>query len=178
MWKKFLAALGINVNEEPTEEKAIELVKAKVAEIQPTKIVASKGVMTILGLAETASEDEVKGKILALQNRGDMVSRAEHETLLNRVKEQEIEQAIAAAMQGEEAKLTPAMRPAALQIAKDHGIDTLKSYIAGLPKLGIFIKLPEKKEDKGAAKIDDVQAQINRQLGLSQETFLKYNAQN
>ena len=180
MWKKFLALLGISVAEEVTEEKAAELIKGKLASAgtsgERSRTVASKGVLTILGLAETANEDEVKGKILALQNRGDVVPRAEHEQLLARVKDQEIEQVIAAAMQGEEAKLTPAMKAAALEIAKNHGIDTLKNYLADLPKLGIFAKLPEKKPGAAGAKIDDTQAAINRQLGLSQETFLKYNA--
>ena len=182
MWKNFLLSLlGTVVAEDVTEEKARELVKAKLAEAKTSgergRTVASKGVLTVLGLTETATEDEVKGKILALQNRGDVVPRAEHEALLARVKDQEIEQMIAAAMQGEEAKLTPAMKPGALQIAKNHGIDTLKNYLVGLPKLGLFTKLPERKpgDGAGAVKIDDVQAAINKQLGLSQETFLKYN---
>lgn len=184
MWKKFLAALGITVTDEPTEEKAVEILKGKIAEPGAAQLAAAKmalttlkGVVTILGLAENATEDTIKGTILALKDRGDVVSRADYEQLLAHVRENGIEQVIAAAMQGEEAKLTPAMKPGALQIAKDHGLDTLKNYVAALPKLGIFAKLPEKKEGAAAAvKIDDVQAAVNKQLGLSQETFLKYNA--
>lgn len=176
MWKKFLAALGITVTDEPTEEKAVELVKSKIvgAHRDAPVDVASKGILTVLGLAEAASEDEVKGKILALRNRGDVVSREEHEKLLARMKESEIEQVIVAAMQGEEAKLTPAMKAGALQIAKDHGIDTLKSYVGALPKLGIFVKLPGKKEDTGAAAAIQVTA-ISKQLGVTSEVLAQYS---
>ena len=174
MWKKFLALLGIAVSEEVTEEKAAELIKAKI-QADPAKIIASKGVLSILGLAATATEDEVKGKILALKDRGDVVSRAEHEKLQAQVHEQEVEQVIAAAMQ--EGKITPAMKPATIEIAKEHGLATLKSYVAGLPKIvPLGQKLPERKEDKAAGKIDDAQTAVNKQLGISEATFLKYNA--
>jgi phage I-like protein len=176
MFKKFLAALGITVTDEPTEEKAVELVKAKLTSTNTSRdFVAAKGILAVLDLPETATEDQVKGTILALKNRGDVVSRTDHEALLARVHEQEIEGVITAAMAA--GKLTPAMKEGALAIAKDHGIDTLKNYVASLPKvMPVGDKLaPGKREDKGAVAIDDVQAQVNKMMGVSPELFAKYN---
>jgi hypothetical protein len=62
-------------------------------------------------------------------------------------------------------------------MAKEN-LGTFKAFIAARPKVvPIEVKLGDKKDDRTAAKIDETQAEINRQLGCSAETFAKYGAE-
>lgn len=176
--KKLFSTLGIKESEEVNEDKAIELIKEKAIEtkdINLAKIVAAPGVLALLELKAEATEAEVKGKILALKSPGNVVPREEYETLLAKMHEQEIEQVVNNAI-AVEGKLYAHEREWALTEAKKD-IDTFKAFVSNRPKVvPIKTQLPKKKDDKTLGAIDETQAEINRQLGISEETFKKYNA--
>ncbi|HWP59011.1 MAG TPA: ChaB family protein [Candidatus Acidoferrales bacterium] len=73
--KKLFAKLGINASEDISEDKAIELIAAAAGK---PAVVASKGILATLELPETATEDEIRGKILALKKPGDVVPMAQY----------------------------------------------------------------------------------------------------
>ena len=179
MWKKFLATIGISVAEDVTEEKAVELVKAKMTPVAGLRSpVATVAVLATLDLPETASEDEVKGKILALKYPVNMVPSEQLVRLQEATKRQGIEDLIDKAIAAD-GKMYPHERDWALHADrewnKENNPALFKAFMAGRPKImPIGDKLPDKKEDKGVA-IDDIQAQVNKQMGVSAELFAKYN---
>jgi len=175
MWKKFLAAIGITVADEVTEEKAAELVKAKIDAAKPA--VASPKILAVLELKEDATEDQVRGAILALKSPGNVVSAEKFAEIEKELGIARIERAVAAARA--EGKITPAEEPTWLKDLKE-GAETLATFETFIVRRGkvvpIDVKLPEKKTTDAAAAIDETQAAINKQLGVSEETFKKYNA--
>lgn len=175
MWKKFLAAIGISVADEVTEEKATELVKAKLATVKAP--IASPKILAVLDLKETATEDEVRGAILALKSPGNVVAAADHEKLQGELHEHKIIAAVASARAI--GKLTPAEEPVWLKDLKD-GKESLATFATFIERRGkvvpIDVKLAAKKDEPAAAaQIDDVQAQVNKMMGVTPERFAKYN---
>ncbi len=183
MFKKFLAALGISVAEEPSEEKAVEIVKAKMTTDDGRRTtVAAKGILAALDLSETASEDDVRGKILALKHPVNMIPAEQLVTLQEQGKKREIEDLVDKAI-SLEGKMYPHEKDWALHADREWNKENkpalLKAFLAGRPKvMPIGEKLAGKKEDTGAVVIDDIQAQINKQMGVSAELFAKYNSKN
>ena len=121
MWKKFLAAIGITVADEVTEEKAAELVKAKIKDAAKAPI-ASPKILAALDLKEDATEDQARGVILALKSPGNVVTAAEHEKLQAELHEHKIIAAVAQARA--DGKISPAEEPVWLKDLKD-GKETL-----------------------------------------------------
>lgn len=174
MWKKFLAAIGISVADEVTEEKAVELVRGKITAVTP---IASPKILAVLDLKETATEDEVRGAILALKSPGNVVAAEEHEKLQGQLQEHKIIAAVANARAI--GKLTPTEEPVWLKDLKD-GKESLATFATFIERRGkvvpIDVKLAPKKDEPAASIIDDTQRAINKQMGVSEETFKKYNA--
>lgn len=160
----------LGLPEDATEEAAIAAVnKLKV----PVQIVANKGVLEALGLAETATESEIVGTIMAMKQSHAKIDDVVKElgTLKAGLAAKDAGDAVEAAMK--EGKITPAQKDWALDYAK-RDLAGFNVFIAKAPVVVIEGKVVE--DGKGpAAGIDDTQAQINKLCGLDEETFKKYN---
>jgi hypothetical protein len=182
MWKKFLAVFGISVADEVTEEKAVELLKAKLASTNHEhdhgiKPIASPKILAVLELKETATEDEVRGAILALKSPGNVVAAADHEKVQQELHEHKIIAAVAQARA--DGKISPAEEPTWLKDLKE-GAETLATFATFVARRGkivpIDVKLATKKDETAAAvQIDEIQAAVNKQMGVTPERFAKYN---
>jgi len=168
---KLLAKIGVDYDENMEPDKVIELIVAKTAPGSDGQK-ALAAVMTALDLTGPASVDEIKGKILALKHPGNTVPAEELAQARAELLAKDIETSVDGAIA--DGKGTPAERDWLLGMAKEN-LATFKSFVANRPKVvPIASKLPEKKTETGI-KIDDVQATINKQLGVSDEVFAKYN---
>lgn len=171
-FKRLLMALGLTAAEDVSEDDAIEMVKKKIEEPEAPKVAPE--ILTALGLAADATVEQAAGKILVLSKPADTVPAAELAALQAKVKEQEIAGAVDKALA--EGKLTPAEKEWALGMAKQN-LAVFDSFVAQRPKvLPVGDKLPEQKETPASAKLDDATLAVMKQLGLSKETYEKYNA--
>lgn len=169
--KKLFAKLSISASEDTAEDKAIELIAAKVSENSSLKIAPE--ILTALELDESATVEQAAGKILVLKKPADTVPAADLAALQAKVKEQEISGAVDKALA--DGKLTPAEKEWALGMAKQN-LAVFQSFVAQRPKvLPVGEKLPEKKDEPAANKLDEPTLAIMKQMGLSKETYLKYN---
>lgn len=172
-FKKLLMALGLSAAEDVSEDDAIKMVKEKI-EKEPEAPKVAPEILTALGLAADATVEQAAGKILVLSKPADTVPAAELAALQAKVKEQEIASAVDKALA--EGKLTPAEKEWALGMAKQN-LAVFDSFVAQRPKvLPVGDKLPQQKETPASAKLDDVTLAVMKQLGLSKETYEKYNA--
>jgi hypothetical protein len=173
-WKKICAALSLAGKEEATEEQAIALLKEKAT--PPAAAVASKKILAVLDLKEDASEDQVRGAILALKSPGDTVPAAKVAELEADLHQHKIIAAVAQARAI--GKLSPAEEPTWLKDLKE-GKETLATFATFVERRGkvvpIEVKLGAQTTTAAAALIDDTQRAINKQMGVSEETFKKYN---
>ena len=176
--KKLFAKLSISASEDIAEDKAIELIEAKVSE-KPAAPVATDAVLTALGLDKSATEDQVRAKIMVLQKPVDTVPAADFAALQTQVKKQaiaaEVDKGIA------DGKLYPHEREWALDPArewnKEQNVNLLAAYIAVRPKVGPWTeKLPEKKDQPAADRLDEPTLAIMKQMGLSKDAYLKHNS--
>lgn len=171
-FKKLFAAVGVSSSDEVSEDKAIELVKAKFAAAPAIP----KTLLALLDLKDEATEAEVRGAIMALKFPGNVVSLADHDVLKLRCEALEIDSAVLAAVT--EGNITPAEKETWLKDLKE-GKEKLDTFAAFIKRRGKVVplqtKLPAKTEDKTSVRIDDAQAEVNRQLGISTETFAKYS---
>lgn len=168
MFKELLKLLGLA--EAATEQDAIAAInKLK----EPVKIIANKSILDALGLAETATEAEVTGTILAMKQSHDQIGTLT--TVVNTLKSsltaRDAAEAVAVAM--EEGKITPAQKEWADEYAK-RDLAGFKVFIAKAPVVVVHGKtVGDDKPPKGG--IDEVQMTINKQMGISDDTFKKYN---
>lgn len=182
-WKGLLAKVGIASGDEGeiTEEQAVIALKAglglpveatqgqaltEVVEKMPAYIYET------LGLAATAKPAEVKAELLLLKNPGDTVSGAEHRALQAKAIEQTREALIAKAMA--EGKITAAEKDYWLQEA-EKDLEAVTIVMAKRPQI-VPINQPLPKADPTPAGpgMSDIQANINRQMGISPELFAKH----
>lgn len=175
--KSLCVQLSIATPEGMTDEQAIAAIAAKAK--GPTTV-AAPAVLAALGVAADATLDQVHGKILALTNRADVVPVAELNALKAQLHERDKKDALDAAIQA--GKLAPAEKEAwkAKLDSGDITLATFNAFIAERPKVSPLGATPPKEPKQttlAAAQIDDVQRDINRQLGLSDEMFHKYYPQ-
>lgn len=165
--KGVLAALGLA--DSATEQEAVAMVnKLKV----PGMLVANKAVMTALGLAETASEAEVTGTIMAMKQSHDRVGTLAQElaNLKASLGAKDASDLVAQAMK--DGKITPAQKEWAETYAKND-LEGFRIFVAKAPVVVIQGKIVNDKGAEGA--IDETQLQVNKQMGIDEETFKKYN---
>lgn len=107
-----LTRLGIEATEGMTDEQAIEKIVAA-AKPKPTSLKpvlpASPKILGALKLTESATEDQIHGAILALQNRNDIVSAAEYNQIKAEMHARDTRDALLAAVHA--GKITPAEQP-------------------------------------------------------------------
>ena len=169
--KMLMARLGLTVADGMTDDQAMEAIAAKANE-KPTPQVASPAILALIECPATATESEVKGKIMALKNPGNVVPAQEMVALRAQLHERDISDTVNGALA--DGKLTPAEKAWALGQAKAD-LPAFKAFIAHRPQqVPLNMTLPREEPQAAAAKIDETQALINKQLGISNETFAKY----
>lgn len=169
--KKLMARLGLTVAEGMSDDQALEAIAANAQPPPPTSV-AAPAVLALLELPATASEAEVKGKLMALKNPGNVVPAEQVLALQAQLHERDISDTVNGALA--EGKLTPAEKDWALGQATSD-LPAFKAFVANRPKqVPIAVTLPKEGPKAAAATLDDTQARLNTQLGVSTETFAKY----
>ena len=171
--KDLLKLLGLA--EIATEADAIVAINKlmEAATKNGTVIMANKGVLTALGLAETATEAEVTGTIMAMKQSHDQVGALAQtvKDLKDKLSLKDATEVVAMAMK--EGKITPAQKPWADEYAKND-LEGFKVFVAKAPVVVVMGKVVnEDKHVDGA--LDDTQIEINKMMGVDQETFKKYD---
>jgi len=168
MWKELLKILGLA--ETATEQDAIVAVnKLK----EPVRVVANKGVLDALGLKEGATEAEITGTIMAMKQSHTQVAdlATQVSQLQASLAEKDAGDLVAMAMK--DGKITPAQKEWADEYAK-RDPEGFKVFVAKAPVVVVMGKVitPEK---PGEGSLDETQLAVNKQMGLDDETFKKYN---
>ena len=169
--KKLFALLGLK--DDATEDQAVEAVNTLKS---ATALVANKTVLETLGLKEGASESEVTGTILAMkqthEQHGGLAQKVEK--LTKDLAARDASELVALAMK--DGKITPAQEPWAKEYAT-RDPEGFKVFVAKAP---VVIHTGDvsggQKPAGGEGGIDEMQAMVNKQLGLDTETFKKYNS--
>lgn len=169
--KKLLELLGLKP--EATEDQAVEalaVLKNK-AENPEVKEVLPKDVVEALGLEEGAGASEAKGAILALKQPGNVVTPEQFSALKRELDERKRDELVTHALK--EGKITADQKTWAEEYAmKDpRGFEV---FVNKAPKVVPMDGLPaggERKKDG----VDEIQALVNKMLGLDKETFEKHN---
>ncbi len=134
---------------------------------------ASKAVLEALGLEEGATESEVTGTIMAMKQShgqaGELSQRVA--SLEQQLRGNEAADLVGMAMK--EGKITPSQKEWAEKYAKDDP-EGFKVFVAKAP---VIVNMKNVAGGIGASggAIDDVQMQVNKMLGLDEETFKKHN---
>ncbi|MRR15691.1 MAG: hypothetical protein EG826_04455 [Deltaproteobacteria bacterium] len=139
----------------------------------PVQIIANKGVLTALGLAETATEAEITGTIMAMKQSHTQVGALAQElaALKTTIGVKDAADAVALAMK--DGKITPAQKEWADEYAK-RDLEGFKVFVAKAPTVVVMGKIVgEDKKPEDA--LDDVQMAVNKQMGIDDVTFKKYN---
>ncbi len=169
MDKELLKALGLS--ETATMQDVIVAInKLK----EPVKIVANKSVLTALGLAETATEAEVTGTIMAMKQSHDQIGAltTELKAMKDSLAAKDAADAVAVAMK--EGKITPAQKDWADEYAK-RDLAGFNVFVSKAPVVVPMNKQASDDKGTGEAVLDDVQIAVNKQMGIDQATFDKYN---
>ncbi|MBI5328861.1 MAG: phage protease [Deltaproteobacteria bacterium] len=169
---RLLEALGLAAD--ATEDEAIAaIVKLKEA----AGVTACKAVMDSLGLKEGAAESEVVGTIMAMKQShgqtGDLSQKVKD--LSDKLAARDAQELVALAMK--EGKITAAQKPWADEYAK-RDPEGFKVFVA---KASVVVPVGEIAgpgvKGQGSGEVDETQLQINKALGVSEETFRKYQKQ-
>lgn len=159
----------LGLTEDATEDEAIAVINTLKT---PHAVVANKAVLAALGLAETASESEVTGTILAMkQAHGTMGElQSQVNSLTARLTERDAADAVAGAAAA--GKITPAQIEWATEYAKRDPAG-FQVFVAKAPVVIIQGRIAAgDKPAEGA--IDDTQRQINKLMGVDDETFTTF----
>lgn len=186
--KKLFAKLGLEWKDGTSEEDAIAQIAAlnvKPANVddppkdepkdEPKEAAAAPDyVLTALGLDKKASEADVKGKLLALKHPGDTVKASDYAELKAKLHEKEVSETLAVAQA--EGKLAAAEMAWAKQQAESD-LAAFKVFLKDRPATVPMAPLPAKKDegDPRLAALSAEQIAINKQLGIDEETFRKFN---
>jgi len=165
----------LGLSEDAKEEAAVAAVNKLRGDLEAKRVVviASKGVLDALGLAETATESEIIGTIEAMKQSHTSIADVVKElnTLKSGLIQRDADGAVEMAMK--EGKITPAQKDWALDYAK-RDLEGFRVFVSKAPVVVIEGKVVTEHKETGAG-IDDVQAQINKMCGVDEETFRKYN---
>lgn len=167
---KFMEELArlLGLTGQPDEVKLLEAVKALKDKPQPP---AHKEVLELLDLKEDAGLAEVKGRVIALKNPSGYVRVEEFKALQDKLAQRERDELVARALA--EGKITPAQKEWAEQYAlKDQ--EGFKAFLEQAPQVVPLKPAPGSGPGKPATAVDDVQALVNKMLGVSDEDFKKY----
>lgn len=166
--KKLAAALGLADGAGETDVlNAVTALKAP--------IVASKDILTLLDLKETATLDETKGAILALKNPSGYVKAEEFKTLKDQLDKRDRDELVSLALTS--GKVAPAQKPWAEEYAlKDP--TGFKAFLNVAPQVVPVSKLPVGDPPAKDPLADETQLSVNSLLGITVTEFKDYQAKN
>lgn len=171
---KLVAGL-LGLPETATEDE----VKQAIADLQSKaeqsgQVVANKEVLSLLELPEGATLADTKGKIIALKNPSGFVKAEEFKALQDKLAMKDRDDLVKLALKS--GKVAPAQKGWAEQYAmKDP--EGFKSFLKDAPAVvpvGTEVAGGEAKHKK---ELDDAQLQVNKALGLDDETFKKFGGE-
>jgi len=171
--KKILALLGLK--DDATEDQAVAVVK-DIETAGAAHLLSNKKVFEALGLNVDASDSELIGTIMAMkqthEQHGGLAQKVEK--LTKDLAARDASELVALAMK--DGKITPAQEPWAKEYAT-RDPEGFKVFVAKAP---VVIHTGDvsggQKPAGGEGGIDEMQAMVNKQLGLDTETFKKYSA--
>jgi phage I-like protein len=168
MANKVLTALGLGADaDEAAAIGAVTAMKDQAA------VMTNKEVLTALGLATGASASEATATILAMKQGATALDTLSGEVAALRTKLAEKDSGDIVALAMKDGKITPAQEPWAKEYAA-RDLAGFQMFVAKAP-----VVVPIKTVDGGrvsdASATDDVQLQVNKMLGISNETFTKHN---
>lgn len=167
--KNALALLGLPEN--ATEEQVVQCInKLKV----PVVIVANKTVLDTLGLKEGATESEVVATIMAMKQGSDKyVELANKVTTLEKsLKEKDAEEMVNSALK--DGKITADQKDWAAKYAATDP-EGFKLFIAKAPQVVPMGSLSKGGDSKDKGGLDEAQLEVNKLLGIADDTFKKHN---
>lgn len=169
--KRLFTLLGIA--EDANEDAAIAAVNKLKA---PAQMVANKAVLEAIGLKEGASESEIVGTVMAMkQGHGQAQDMTQKITALeDRLKKRDAEELVVLAMK--EGKISAAQKDWATEYAT-RDAEGFRVFASKAPVVVPMGELGNKGAtgNKGADGLDEAQVQVNKQLGISAESFKKHN---
>lgn len=168
--KKLIELLGLKEDAgDDAITQAVEALKASAT----AEVVAHKDILSLLDLGEGATVDQVKARILILKNPSGYVPIQEFNELKRRLDERDAEDLVQMALK--QGKIAPAsaewLRAYAL---KDPA--GARAFVESAPQIvPVGTTLAGGKQPPAPGEIDELQASINKQLGISDEVFKKWN---
>lgn len=166
MLERLLRLLNLPAN--TSEPDALSALEARLSK-EPG---VPKPLCTALGLPESASESEVVGKVVAMSAPGAFVSKAEHDRVAGELADMKASEKVRGALAS--GKLTPAMEPWALGLAKANPA-AFDAFIEHAPKQ---VPLPSSgtvKPDTTAPKTDTLSEEarfVMSRMGVNEEEYL------
>jgi phage I-like protein len=137
------------------------------------EIVACKEVLEALELRETAKRSEVVATVHALKQKPDLTQ--EVAALKAKLAERERDELVAAALK--DGKITPAQKDWAEKYAVQDP-EGFRFFVAKAPQVVPVGSVKPAGTPGGPSGPDDVQCEINKLMGISEETWKKYNGRN
>ncbi len=136
------------------------------------EIVANKEVLQMLDLDDTATLDQAKGKIIALKNPSGYVSAAEFNALKDTLALRNRDELVSLALTS--GKVTPAQKG----WAEEYAMKDPAGFKAFLDTAAVVVPLkggiPPAPAGGSGGSVDDVQLQVNKQLGIGDDDFKQY----
>jgi len=162
---KFLAEITkrLNLPEASTQEEIL----AKL----DTQPVACKEALDALGLPDGVSKSELVATIHALKQRPDY--SIEIAALKEKLAARERDEMVSAALKA--GKITPAQKEWADAYAL-RDPEGFRLFVAKAPTVVPVGELGTLKQNGDSEALSEVQLEINKMLGISEETFTKYSA--
>lgn len=174
---KQLLGLAADVAEEKIAEAVILLVnKAKTLETQVAGVVACKEVLGALGAKEGAGKDDVVRIVASLKAPGDVAVQLSHRVAELEKELSGIKQADLVTLALKEGKTSPEElakwgRDLALKAPEQ-----FKTIVLSRPAGSVIpVESIIQAKDKVEGALDETQRQVNKLMGISDETFKKYN---
>lgn len=174
--KQIAAALGLDEN--ATLEQIMQAIKDltddEKAEGDDPALSANKDILSLLDLPTTAKAEDVKGKIIQLKNPSGYVSVEEFNKLQAKIVSKETDEVVLKALKA--GKITPAQQ----EWAKSYALKDLEgftNFVKNAPQIVPMgmMDFKDNGTDLGNVVPDESQIMVNKMLGVSEDTYKKFN---
>lgn len=170
--KKMAAACGLPEDATPEQilQACLDMKKACDDSKNKQDMSVNKEVLSMLGLKDDSNIEDVKGKIIALKDPSNFVSKEDFKKLQDKLVNKEKDEIVTAALKA--GKLTPAQKEWAEAYAlKD--MEGFKKFIEGAPQVVPYEKIDLKDTKPKSEELDEVDLAVCKQLGISAEEYKK-----
>jgi len=174
-WLKQILGLAKEVTEDTVKE-SVQVVVNKAKASGDQTVIACKEVLTAIGAKETAPKEEVLRIIAAMKAPGDVAVILSQEVAALKQKISTMEQTDLVQLALKEGKTSPEElekwgRDLALKSPEQFKLIVLARPAGSVIPVGGIPPAPPQRD----GGLDDAQKTINRMMGISDETFTKYN---